>query len=137
MSYQTKSFGFGGALTPMVKRLIIANAAVFVVTMLLDRGFVYDWFAFQPTRIFVRPWGVFTYMFVHGDLMHVAMNMLMLFFFGSPLEGRWGSQEFLKYYLICGLGGVALSYVFLPAAVVGASARERMPSASATALDSA
>ena len=122
MSYQTKSFGFGGTLTPMVKRLMIANAVVFFVTLLLDRGFVYDWFAFQPTRIFIRPWGVFTYLFVHGGLMHVAMNMLMLFFFGSPLEGRWGSQEFLKYYLICGLGGVALSYLFLPAAVVGASA---------------
>jgi membrane associated rhomboid family serine protease len=122
MSYQTKSFAFGGALTPMVKRLIIANAVVFVVTLLLDRGFVYDWFAFQPTRIFIRPWGVLTYMFVHGGLMHVAMNMLMLFFFGSPLESRWGSNEFLKYYLICGLGGVAMSYLFLPAAVVGASA---------------
>ena len=122
MRYQTKSFAFGGALTPMVKRLIIANAVVFVVTLLLDRGFVYDWFAFQPTRIFIRPWGVLTYMFVHGDLMHVAMNMLMLFFFGSPLESRWGSQGFLKYYLICGLGGVAMSYLFLPAAVVGASA---------------
>jgi membrane associated rhomboid family serine protease len=122
MSYQTKSLGFGGAITPMVKRLIIANAVMFVVTLLLGRGFVYDWFAFQPREIFFRPWGAFTYMFVHGGLMHVAMNMLMLFFFGSPLEGRWGSQEFLKYYLICGMGGVAMSLLFMPANVVGASA---------------
>jgi hypothetical protein len=50
------------------------------------------------------------------------MNMLMLFFFGSPLESRWGGSEFLKFYFICGLGGVALSYLFLPAAVIGASA---------------
>jgi membrane associated rhomboid family serine protease len=122
MSYQTRSFGFGFALTPMVKRLMIANAAVFVATLLLGRGFVFDWFAFQPTRIFFRPWGVLTYMFVHGGLMHLAMNMLMLFFFGSPLESRWGRQEFLKFYVICGLGGVVMSYLFLPAAVVGASA---------------
>ena len=122
MSYQTRSFGFGGAITPMVKRLLIANAVVFFVTMVLNRGFVYEWFAFQPTNIFIRPWGVFTYMFVHGNLMHLAMNMLMLFFFGSPLENRWGGREFLKFYVICGLGGVALSYLFLPAWVVGASA---------------
>jgi len=122
MSYTTRSFGFGGTLTPMVKRLIIANAAVFVVTLLLGANFTYDWFAFQPTRIFIRPWGAFTYMFIHGGLMHLAMNMLMLFFFGSPLEAKWGSREFLRYYLVCGLGGVALSFVFLPAAVVGASA---------------
>ena len=122
MYQQTRSFGFGGALTPMVKRLMIANAAVFVVTLLLGQRFVYDWFAFQPTRIFVRPWGALTYMFVHGGLWHLAMNMLFLFFFGTPLESRWGSREFLRFYVICGLGGVALSYVFLPAAVVGASA---------------
>ncbi|MEQ9400704.1 MAG: rhomboid family intramembrane serine protease [Longimicrobiales bacterium] len=115
-------FGFGGMLTPMVKRLLIANVAVFGVTLLVGFDFVLDWFAFQPTRIFVRPWGVATYMFIHGGFMHLALNMLVLFFFGPPLESRWGSREFLKFYLICGLGGVALSYLFLPAAVVGASA---------------
>lgn len=122
MYYETRSFGFGGALTPMVKRLLIANTAVFVVTLLLGRSFMYDWFAFQPTRIFVRPWGTLTYMFIHGDLMHLAVNMLVLFFFGPSLERRWGSRELLRFYLVCGLGGVALSYVFLPSAVVGASA---------------
>jgi len=54
--------------------------------------------------------------------MHLAVNMLVLFFFGPPLENRWGSREFTKFYVICGLGGVALSYLFLPASVVGASA---------------
>lgn len=124
MAYTDRSygFGFGGMLTPMVKRLLIANVAAFVVTLLLGAGFVFDWFAFQPTRIFVRPWGVLTYMFVHGGFWHLALNMLVLFFFGPPLESRWGSREFLKFYVICGLGGVALSFLFLPNAVVGASA---------------
>jgi len=123
MAYSTRSFGFGGMLTPVVKRLLIANVAVFAVMLVpgVSRIAV-DWFAFQPTKIFIRPWGVFTYMFVHGGLMHVAMNMLFLFFFGPPLESRWGGREFFKYYVICGLGGVALSYLFLPATVIGASA---------------
>jgi membrane associated rhomboid family serine protease len=122
MAQTYRSFGFGGMLTPVVKRLLIANVAAFVATLLVGQSFAFDWFAFQPTRIIFRPWGVVTYMFLHGGLMHLAVNMLVLFFFGPPLENRWGSREFLKYYAICGLGGVALSYVFLPVAVVGASA---------------
>ena len=120
--YSGAGIGFGGRLTPVVKRLLIANVAVFGLTLLVGTRFMFDWFAFQPTRIFIRPWGVGTYMFVHGGFMHLAVNMLVLFFFGPPLESRWGSREFTKFYLICGLGGVALSYLFLPASVVGASA---------------
>ncbi len=122
MAYRTRSFGFGGMLTPVVKRLLIANAVAFGVTLLVGQRFAIDWFAFQPARIFVRPWGAFTYMFIHGGFMHIAMNMLMLFFFGPPLESHWGGREFFKYYVICGMGGVALSFFFLPAAVIGASA---------------
>ncbi|GMV07817.1 MAG: hypothetical protein AMXMBFR53_40920 [Gemmatimonadota bacterium] len=122
MAYRDTTFGFGGLLTPVVKRLLIANVAVFAATLLVGIPFAVDWFAFQPTRIFIRPWGAFTYMFVHGGLMHLALNMLVLFFFGPPLESRWGGREFFKFYVICGLGGVALSFFFLPAAVVGASA---------------
>ncbi len=109
-------------LTPMVKRLMIANVAVFALSLIIGQGFVFEWFAFQPSRIFFRPWGPITYMFLHGDLMHLAVNMLILFFFGPPLEGKWGEREFLRFYVVCGLGGVALSLVFQPAWVVGASA---------------
>ncbi|MDP2955885.1 MAG: rhomboid family intramembrane serine protease [Longimicrobiales bacterium] len=122
MAYSDRSFGFGGMLTPVVKRLLIANVVAFVATFLVGMDFAVDWFAFQPRQIFLRPWGVVTYMFVHGGLTHLAVNMLVLFFFGPPLESRWGGGEFLKYYAVCGLGGVALSFFFLPAAVVGASA---------------
>jgi hypothetical protein len=61
-------------------------------------------------------------MFLHGDFWHLAFNMLVLFFFGPPLEARWGEREFLRFFVVCGLGGVALSYLFQPAWVVGASA---------------
>ena len=124
MSYRTgygfQSFGMAFRPTPMVKRLLVANVAVFAVTLLAP-WFVFEWFSFQPTRIALRPWGPLTYMFLHGSLGHLFFNMLMLFFFGPPLEARWGEREFLKFYAICGLGGVALSYVFLPASIVGAS----------------
>ena len=122
MAYSSRSYGFSFMLTPMVKRLMIANVAVFAITLIIGQRFAFEWLAFQPTRIFFRPWGPLTYMFLHGDLMHLAVNMLILFFFGPPLEARWGEREFLRFYVICGLGGVALSYLFLPNMVIGASA---------------
>lgn len=126
MTYASRSygfgFGFGGALTPVVKRLLIANVVVFFITLVVGQDFMVEWFGFHPSRIVFRPWGVVTYMFLHGDLMHLAVNMLVLFFFGPPLESRWGEREFVRFYFICGLGGVALSYVFLPSSIIGASA---------------
>lgn len=113
---------FVHSLTPWVKRLLIANVVVFVLTM-VNQEFFFRWFAFAPSRVLTQPWGALTYMFLHGDLMHLLVNMLVLFFFGPPLESRWGSTEFIKFYLFCGLGGVALSFLFAPGSwIVGASA---------------
>jgi membrane associated rhomboid family serine protease len=113
---------FGYTLTPWVKRLLIANVVVFFITR-LNPEFFLQWFAFAPSHVLTQPWGAVTYMFLHGDFMHLLVNMLVLFFFGPPLETRWGSTEFIKFYFICGLGGVALSFVFGSEAwIVGASA---------------
>ena len=109
-------------LTPWVKRLLIANTAVFLLTWIIGREFVFTWFSFQPSEMLIHPWGAVTYMFLHGDFWHLFMNMLVLFFFGPPLESKWGSREFIKYYVICGLGGVALSFFFVSYSIIGASA---------------
>jgi membrane associated rhomboid family serine protease len=110
------------ALTPVVKRLIIANVAVFFVGLAIDQRTFTDWLAFHPDHVFTQPWGVVTYMFVHGDFWHILLNMLVLFFFGPPLEALWGGREFTKFYFLCGLGGVALSFAFSDAGLIGASA---------------
>lgn len=113
---------FGGlsmGMTPMVKRLLIANVVIFAVTLAWSPA--RELLALHPPRLLTRPWGVVTYMFAHGDFWHLAINMLVLFFFGTPLEQRWGSREFLRFYLIAGLGGAVLSIVFMPASVIGAS----------------
>ncbi|HET9948083.1 MAG TPA: rhomboid family intramembrane serine protease [Longimicrobiales bacterium] len=123
MAYASSpQFGFGFSLTPMVKRLLVANVVIFFVTVVLGRPLVYDWLALQPGELVFRPWGPLTYMFVHADIWHLAVNMLGLFFFGCPLEARWGERELLRYYVVCGLGGAALSLVFQPVTIVGASA---------------
>ncbi|MGH7503730.1 MAG: rhomboid family intramembrane serine protease [Longimicrobiales bacterium] len=114
------SFGFGYGLTPWVQRLLIANTIVFLIQF--ARPGVTDWLAFVPGAILTRPWTVVTYMFAHGSFMHILFNMLGLFFFGPPLEARWGSREFIKFYFLCGFGGAILSFLFVNSAIIGASA---------------
>jgi membrane associated rhomboid family serine protease len=107
-------------MTPWVKRLLIANLAVFLVTS-YDPA-VADILALWPRYILYRPWGIFTYMFVHAGLGHIFFNMLGLFFFGPRLEIQLGGASFLRLYLLSGLGGAAFSFLFAPmAGVVGAS----------------
>lgn len=123
MAYKTDGYGFGGfALTPVVKRLLFANAAAFVLTLALGHRLTGEWLAFRPDHVLTRPWGALTYLFVHDGFGHLFFNMLVLFFFGPPLESRWGGREFLQYYIVCGLGGVALSFLLAPTGIVGASA---------------
>ncbi len=119
MAYTTRfSNPFGFTVTPLVKRLIIANAAVFVVTLIVPT--LVQVLQFEPGRLFPYIWSPFTYMFVHGGFMHLLINMLILFFFGPPLEDRWGSREFIKFYILAGLGGALLS-ILLPYPIIGAS----------------
>src|SRR6266571_3100077 len=114
-------------MTPWVRRLIVAILVVFLlqVTLFVSPGFIAT-FGFAPLSAFAQPWTFLTYMFVHANLLHLAFNLLALFVFGSPVEERMGSGSFLFYYLLCGLGGAALSLVlmqFRPLdVVVGASA---------------
>jgi membrane associated rhomboid family serine protease len=122
MAYVPNGFGLNYVLTPMVKRLLITNVVIFFLSALVGHGLAFEWFAFQPDAILFRPWGAVTYMFLHGDLMHLVVNMLAVFFFGPPLEARWGAREFLRFYFVCGLGGVVLSFLFQPNWIVGASA---------------
>jgi membrane associated rhomboid family serine protease len=48
-------------------------------------------------------WQIFTYMFVHGDFLHIFYNMFGLMIFGPKIELTMGRNRFLKYYLICGV----------------------------------
>jgi membrane associated rhomboid family serine protease len=118
---------FGYRLTPWVKRLMIANAIAFVVMWILIQAQVvrFDVFAtylgFNDSEFLTKPWTIVTYMFVHGGFLHILMNMLFLFFFGPPLEERWGGKEFIKYYAICGIGAALFNLVFSEGTIVGAS----------------
>ncbi len=101
----TATWSFGGPLTPAVKYLLIANVGAFVVQLLYPP--FTDWFRLDPSQVLgsLYVWQLVTYMFLHGGLFHLFINMLILFMFGGEMERLWGTRFFLRYYFICGLGG--------------------------------
>lgn len=100
----TYQFGPGG-MTPAVKMIIYANIAVFVVTQFLA-GPIVGFFGLTPADVLTRGriWQPFSYLFLHGDVLHILFNMLFVWMFGVELERRWGTQAFTRYYLITGVG---------------------------------
>ena len=53
----------------------------------------------------------FTYAFLHGSVAHLAVNMIWLAAFGSPLANRLGALRFLVFWAAASLSAVALHYV--------------------------
>jgi membrane associated rhomboid family serine protease len=109
--------GFGPPITPpVIKQLLIANLAVFVaqVAGLIPVALL----AATPTDFWTRfwVWQPFSYMWLHGGLGHIAANMFSLWMFGSPLAMAWGTQRFLRFYLLCGVGAglLIVSYPWVP-----------------------
>lgn len=108
-------FGGGWPPSPGIRFLLIAMFSVFVAEYLVALEFgqpgadwLLKWFGLIPAAaVFLgRIWQPFTYLFLHSisNLMHIIMNMLVLWMFGSMLEPVWGTRRFLNYFFICGIG---------------------------------
>ncbi len=116
-----------GAISPVIKYLIIINGLVFVLQNLIKFPMVY-YFGLTPSLFFQEfPNLLFqplTYMFLHGGFFHILFNMFALWMFGTEIEFTWRSRPFLLFYILCGLGGATLSLIFnsgLAIPIVGAS----------------
>jgi membrane associated rhomboid family serine protease len=59
-------------------------------------------------------WRLLATCFLHGGLIHLALNMYFLFSVGPPLERMLGSWRFLLLYLISGLTGSCAAIIFGP-----------------------
>jgi membrane associated rhomboid family serine protease len=129
--YAGSQLRFGPELTPMVRILLITNVAIFVAQFLgrlvLKNNALEMIFALQPEAVLKGYiWQLVTYSFLHGDIMHLLMNMLTLWMFGSEIEGQYGQKPFLKFYLFCAfMGGLVTLLVsslgFPQGIVIGAS----------------
>ncbi|MGD0192730.1 MAG: rhomboid family intramembrane serine protease [Rhizomicrobium sp.] len=55
---------------------------------------------------------IFTSMFMHGGILHIAGNMLYLWIFGNNIEDAMGHLRFVFFYLVCGVAAaLTLAYV--------------------------
>ena len=95
----------------ITKNLLIVNVVVFLATYLF-RTIGVDLNNVLGLHFFLAPdfhiYQLFTYMFAHGGFSHIFFNMFALWMFGRALEYEMGSQRFLTYYLVCGIGAALL-----------------------------
>jgi membrane associated rhomboid family serine protease len=112
-------------ITSAVQWLIAANVFVYFLQLaLLNPGDVQAALGFQTKNLGHQWWTIVTYMFVHGGFWHLALNMYTLWLFGPRVEWKWGTREFVRFYLFCGLGGWFAHLAFVPgdSLLIGASA---------------
>ena len=133
--------------TPVVTvALIVANVVAFAYQLGSDASSggtnvadLFDTFGLVPAQL-LGAWetgrnvggetlAVFTSMFLHANLLHIAGNMLYLWIFGNNIEDRLGRLPFIVFYL---LGGVAAA-----AAQIAIDPQSRVPMIGASGAISA
>ncbi|HEY3176213.1 MAG TPA: rhomboid family intramembrane serine protease [Candidatus Polarisedimenticolia bacterium] len=67
---------------------------------------------------FPLPLTLFTSMFLHGGLLHLAGNMLYLYIFGNNVEDATGHFSFLVFYLLCGLAAAGTQVAAAPRSLI-------------------
>ena len=110
--------------------LILANLAVFGYELMLEAqgGKGVETFltayALVPSRL-IAGWAdgdqwltLFTHLFLHGGVAHVAGNCWFLWIFGNNVEGRLGSFAYLVFYVVCGLGAAGTQILVDPSSGV-------------------
>ncbi len=77
-------------------------------------------FALTPSLAFSgHVWQFATYIFLHGDVMHLFLNMFGLLIFGATVENTIGRKKYLLLFFVSGLGSafvyISLTFAFTPA----------------------
>jgi rhomboid protease GluP len=130
--------GFFGGPAPATTAILIANIVMFAITLLIGfsrgqgQGFsilfsvngeaLYRLGMGIPFRYADFNWYRFiTAMYLHGGLIHIGFNMMVLLDLGPVVEEVYGSARYFFFYTICGLSGALMSARFSTAPSVGAS----------------
>ncbi len=117
---RTHRISFDFYITPGVQLLLIANFGVFIIEAfvryfggLAAYTWLLKWFGLVPAGVIplLRIWQPVTYLFLHADFLHIAMNMFVLWSFGRELELVWGRDRFLRYYFLTGIGAGVVNVI--------------------------
>jgi membrane associated rhomboid family serine protease len=113
----------------VTKILVGLNVIVYLITVAQGSGLndpggslFNKWALFGPLVDHGDWWRLITSAFLHASVIHIAFNMLALWWLGAPVEMVLGRVRFIGLYLVSGLAGAAGALVANPNAVtVGAS----------------
>lgn len=110
--FRPRSFN---TLPPVIKNLLIINILMFAAKLVFRESLGIDLDSILGLHYFsapdFKPYQFVTYLFMHGDMMHLFFNMFAVWMFGSVLENVWGQKRFLIYYLITGFGAALIQYL--------------------------
>ena len=96
-------------------KLIYVNVVVFFTLLIVD--FVLRTVAnstITTTGLFalssfndliVRPWQILTYSWLHGNLFHLIMNMVLLYFVGQMFLQQFQNRNLVTFYIFGGIAG--------------------------------
>jgi len=121
---------FEGTGALVTKALIALNVLVFFVNLAqgsslnqVSGSLFIRWALYIPGGLDQGEWyRLITAAFLHASLIHLAMNMLILWIVGAPVEQAIGRGRFLALYFVSGLAGSAGALLLSPNAItVGAS----------------
>jgi rhomboid protease GluP len=102
--------------------LIGINIAVFLGQILTDSDL---WFFFgaKINEFIVAGewWRLVTPIFLHANLIHLAVNGYSLFIFGTQVEALFSYKRYLVIYMLSGIASTVLSFIMSPEPSVGAS----------------
>jgi len=118
MSFTQGGGGFLASMPPVVKNLLILNGLGFLLAISLGSdqwGFILNRYlgVFYIGSPRFEPYQIISYMFMHGNFMHIFFNMFALWMFGTSIERALGSKKFLIYYLVTGIGALVLHELVL------------------------
>src|SRR4030042_3690882 len=109
----------GGGLTKGVKVLLVANGTWFILELFTGGGLI-TILGLVPRLVWSRfhIWQPVTYMFLHSSFLHLALNMYALWVFGCEVERMWGTNAFLRYYFITGIGAGLIHTLVTPFSLI-------------------
>ena len=101
--------------TNAIKILVSVNFGIFVLQTISNaEALFFPLFGLVPKMVWseLMIWQPITYLFFHGGIWHVLINMFVLWMFGSELERIWGKPRFLKFYFMTGIGSGLITMLF-------------------------
>jgi membrane associated rhomboid family serine protease len=124
VAQQVRRAGLAGTGFLVTKALIAANVLIYFVNLAQGASLTensgelfFDWALIGQAQVFPSGeligvaegewWRLITSAFLHGSIIHLGFNMLLLYWIGGPIEEAIGRARFLILYLVSGLAGAA------------------------------